>query len=90
MIIDEVYTAQRVKYNNGSFIGLTEDGAQAKTVLGFMVQSMMEKYKDVVCIVPVNKLDTSLLKTHFDRVKLALNKLFLVVAVCPDNHVCNR
>ena len=90
LIIDEVYTAQRIEYSNGSFIGLTEDGAQAKTVLGFMVQSLMGKYKDVVCLVPVNKLDTSLLKTYFDRVMLALNKLFLVVAVCTDNHVCNR
>ena len=33
LIIDEVYTAQRVEYCNGKFIGLTENGSIAKTVL---------------------------------------------------------
>ena len=37
LLLDEVYTAQRVEYNNGSFVGLTEDGVPAKTVLAFMV-----------------------------------------------------
>ena len=27
LIIDEVYTAQRIEHSYGSFIGLTEDGA---------------------------------------------------------------
>ena len=90
LIIDEVYTAQRVEYGNGSFIGLTKDGLPAKTVLAFMIQSLAGKYKDVVCLIPVNKLDTGLLRTWFNRVMDALNDHFLVVAVSTDNHVCNR
>ena len=90
LLVDEVYTAQRIEYSNGSFIGLTEEGAQAKTVLPFMIQSVMGKYKNVVCLIPVKKLDTNLLKAWFDRVMLSLNELFFVVAVCTDNHVCNR
>ena len=26
LVIDEVYTAQRIEYSNGQFIGLTKDG----------------------------------------------------------------
>ena len=61
LLVDEVYTAQRIEYSNVSFIGLTEEGAQAKTVLPFIIQSIMGKYKDVVCLIPVKKLNTNLL-----------------------------
>ena len=88
--VDKVYTAQRVEYNNGSFVGLTEDGRPAKPVLAFMIQSVAGKYKDVVCLMPVNKLNTPLLCHWFDCVMDDINDLFLVVAISVDNHVCNR
>ena len=90
LMIDEVYTAQRVEYCNGSFIGVTEDGTPTKTVLAFMIQSLMGNYKDVVCLIPVNKLDTHLLRSWFDHVMNALDDFCFVVAVSTDNHVCNR
>ena len=90
LIIDEVYTAQRAEYSNGSFIGLTENGTPAKTVLIFMVQSIAGKYKVVVCLVPVNKLETSLLHSWFEKVMRSMNNFLHVIAVCTDNHVCNR
>ena len=62
LMVDEVYTVQRIEYTNGAFVGVTEDGSPAKTVLAFMVQSLHGKYKDVVCLVPVNRLDTVLLR----------------------------
>ena len=37
LMLDEVYTAQRVEYSNGAFIGLTEEGVPAKTILAFKV-----------------------------------------------------
>ena len=90
LMLDEVYTAQRVEYTNGSFIGVTEEGTSAKIVLTFMIQSVKGKYKDVVCLIPIHKLSTVLLRKWFDLVMSALNDLFLVVAVSSDNHVCNR
>ena len=90
LMIDEVYTAQRVEYTNGAFIGLSEDGVPAKTVLAFMVQSTCDKYKDVVCLVPINKLNTNILRTWFNKVMEALDEIFFVIAVSVDNHICNR
>ena len=90
LMIDEVYTAQRVEYSNGAFIGLSEDGVPAKTVLAFMVQSTCDKYKDVVCLVPINRLDTTILRTWFDKVMKAIDEIFFVVALSVDNHICNR
>ena len=62
LMLDELYTAQRVEYTNGSFIGVTEEGVSAKTVLTFMLQSVKGKYKDAVCLIPVHKLSTALLR----------------------------
>ena len=62
LLIDEVYTAQRIEYSNGSFTGLTDNGHAAKTVLTLMVQSVCKNYKDVVCLIPVEKLDTKFLR----------------------------
>ena len=90
LLIDEVYTAQKVEYENGKFIGLTSDGQIAKTVLTFMVQSISSKHKDVVCMVPMINLTTKHLRAWFNKVMSALNEIFLVVAVSVDNHVVNR
>ena len=47
LMIDEVYSSARVEYQNGEFIGLTDDGEIAKTLLVFMVHSL--KHSSQVC-----------------------------------------
>ena len=66
-MIDEVYTTQRFEYCNGSFIWLNEDNLSAKTVLTLMIQSACSTYKGVVCLIPINKLNTAL--WDFDLIK---------------------
>ena len=90
LLIDEVYTAQRKEYSDGSFISLTIEGKPAKTVLVFMVQSVVGNFKDIFCLVPINKLDTALLHHWLNVVLSALDTLCSVVAISVDNHVCNR
>ena len=87
---DKVYTAQKIEYSNGNFIGQTEEGKRAKTVLTFMIPSVSHKYKDVVCLLPINQFDSEFLKKWLDKVMVALNGLFFVVAVSVDHHVCHR
>ena len=89
LIIDKVYSAQSVDYSNGNFVGQTEKSKRAKTVLTFIIQSVSYKYNDVVCLLPVNQFDSEFLKKWFDKVMVAHNGLFFVVAVSVDNHVCN-
>ena len=90
LLIDKVYTAQRIEYSDGSFIGLPMEGKPAKTILAFMVQSVVGNFEDIVCLIPVNKLDTALLHHWFIIVLKALDSLCSVVAISVDNHVCNR
>ena len=89
-LIDEVCTAQRVEYSNGSYIGLTEEGRPAKTVLVFILQSVCKKYSDIVCLVPIARIDTKILKLLFDLGMDAFDEIYFVVAIYVDNHVCNR
>ena len=90
LMIDEVYTAQRVELSNGQFVGYTSDGIPAKTVLTFMIQSSCSKYKDVVCLIPVFRLNSDILYNEFMSVIRQIDSLFRVVAVSTDNHVINR
>lgn len=90
LLIDEVYTADRIEYSNGAYSGLTADGSPAKTVLVFMVQSISSKYRDVVCIIPIQRLTASDLRSYFDRVLVDLKDYFQVCATSVDNHVINR
>ena len=42
LIVDEVYVAQRIENTDGAFVGLAAGGSSAKTVLSFMVQSVLK------------------------------------------------
>ena len=90
LLIDEIYTAKRIEYSNGAFIGLTSDGSPAKTVLSFMIQSISSKYRDVVCIIPVERLTAISLRTYFQSVMSELHDFVRVCAVSVDNHAVNR
>ena len=76
LLTDEVHAANFIEYQNGTFVGLIEDGACARTVLTFMVQSVCKTYKDVVCLVAVEKLDTSWLHYWFNKIIKYLNEFF--------------
>ena len=55
-----------------------------------MVQSIRAKYRNVVCLVPISKLDTAVLRAWLDKVMISIDEFLLVSAISLDNHVCNR
>ncbi|QQP51816.1 Putative LOC101234561 [Caligus rogercresseyi] len=78
LIIDEVYSAQRIEF-------------ATKTVLTFMIKSAGGKYMDVVALVPVVKLTAELLFNQYTRIMKTLWEIdFTVVSLSVDNHTVNR
>ena len=91
LMLDEVYTAAKVEYENGEFVGRTEEGETAKTLLVYMVHSLHSKYKDVVKLIPVAKFNTQLLQTCTISILENLGEVgFTVQALSADNHAVNR
>lgn len=90
LIIDEIYTASRIEYHNGRFIGMTEEGSIAKTVLSFMVESVTSDYRDIVQLIAVDSLTSQHLRRYFDAVISRLDHFVHVIAVIVDNHAVNR
>ena len=90
LMVDEVYPVKHIEYSNGTFVEVMRKDNQRKLCLAFMVQSICSKFKDVVCLIPVLKLESSKLQYWFDKVLEALQDLFSMMAVSVDNHVCNR
>ena len=48
------------------------------------------KYKDIVCLVSVNKLNITLFRSCFDKNIDVLEQTFYIIVVSVDNHICNR
>lgn len=90
LLMDEIYTASRVEYCNGEFIGLTDDGKVAKTILAFMIQSLTSSYNDVVCVIPIEKLTTEKMIHYYKRVISELRDLVFIQGLSVDNSAVNR
>ena len=90
LIVDEIYSAQRVEYSNGRFFG-QKNGEPTKTMLGLMIKSVAGKYSDMIALVPQTKLNSEVLKSEFDKVFEATTVVgFHMVATLADNHRINR
>ena len=90
LLIDEVYTNQRVEYSQGKFFGLYESKA-SKTLLVFMVKGVASKFRDVVALLPVTNLDAQRLQVEERKVLEAMTEIGLeVVNYSADNATANR
>lgn len=69
---------------------MTENNDLAKTVLVFMVTSLRANFSEVVFLLPVRNLTTSVLVENFQKVMSFLSPHVLVQAVSVDNHIVNR
>ena len=90
LMMDEIYSAQRVEFVGGKFFGC-EDGNVTKTVLALMIGSAGGKYQDVVALVTVPKISAEFLASHWSVVMKGLWEIgFTVVSTSVDNHTANR
>ncbi|CAB4056008.1 C3ORF10 [Lepeophtheirus salmonis] len=55
IMIDDVYTSQRVEYSRGKIYGL-ENGQITKTVLAIMIKSITSPFEDIIALLPVHKI----------------------------------
>ena len=84
LLIDEIYTAQRVEYQLGKLYGC-ESQQTTTTFLCFVVSSVAGDYRDVVCLTPVVNLTSGL------QVLQVVHSVGLtVVATSMDNFSANR
>ena len=67
LILDEVYTANRVEYSGGKFYGY-ENKQVTKTLLGFMIKSVAGKFHDMVALVPISKIDADVIDKLWHKV----------------------
>ena len=86
-----MYTRKkRVEYSSGTFYGY-ENQNVTKTLLCFMIKSVGGKYMDMVCMSPIDKLDSDILHSMWLNVLEKLTEIgFDVVSDTVDGHSSNR
>lgn len=79
MILDEVYTSKRVEYSSGKFYGY-ENQTVTKTLLGFMIKSVAGKFRDMVALVPIAKVDSDVINILWHKILQVRSKyLFSII-----------
>ena len=90
LILDEVYSAKKVEYQNGKFYGY-ENQTVTKTLLGFMIKSVGGKFMDIVCLFPIDQLNADILHSMWKNVLKEISDIgFDVVSNTLDGHSSNR
>ena len=88
-LLDEVYSDQKVQYEGGKFFG-AEGGEITKTMLCIMLKSICGKYRDVVAMVPIVKINAEKLYTIWTDVVTKVSKIGFDIAVTmSDGHSSN-
>ena len=89
--MDEIYTCQRAEYSRstGKFYGL-ENEQPTKTLLTIMIKSVASKYQDVIAMIPITKINSSLIYESFDKILECIRQVgFDAVASIADGHSAN-
>jgi hypothetical protein len=90
IVLDEVYSAQRIEFQSGKFYGL-ENEEVTKTLLCLMLNGVAGKYQDIVAMVPLTRVSSTIINTWYIRVLEVVTKIgFDVVATSTDGHSANR
>lgn len=92
LMIDEIHIKPYFDYKGGTIVGSSAHSTEpATTAHVFMAQSLLSPNKDVIHILPVNKLSADVLHEHAKHIILSVEKIGLkVIAVITDNNALNR
>ena len=92
--IDEVHIKSKLVYESGKLIGTafnSEENKPANRLQYFLISPVMSPYRDVVALIPVQKMDaeylTSLLK---DVITTVTRAGYTIINIISDNNVINR
>ncbi len=91
--LDEIHIKPKVSYQNGQLYGnaSNRDQQQANRIQTFMISSVLSSNKDVVSLVPVQKMNAHDLYTMTQEViKNVTTAGYRIVAIISDNNVINR
>jgi hypothetical protein len=88
LMVDESHIKPYMDYKGGNLVGSAYDSQNlATTAHVFMIQSLLSSFKDVVHILPVNRMDAHKLFKILEIVILGLQSCgFEVVAIVTDNN----
>jgi hypothetical protein len=88
LMVDESHIKPYMDYKGGNLVGSAYDSQNlATTAHVFMIQSLLSPFKDVVHILPVNRMDAHKLFKILEIVILGLQSCgFEVVAIVTDNN----
>jgi hypothetical protein len=91
-MVDEIHIKPYMDYKGGNLVGSAYDSQNlATTAHVFMIQSLLSPFKDVVQILPVNRMDAHKLFKFLEIVILGLQNCgFEVVAIVTDNNKINN
>lgn len=91
--IDEIYTKKQLSYIAKCLYGFAEnrDGELAKTVLGFMINSVYGHMKEIVSLIPVSNISGEELNDYTKNIIYKLQSIgFKIISISSDNHKINR
>ncbi|KAF2885617.1 hypothetical protein ILUMI_20559 [Ignelater luminosus] len=92
LLMDEIHLKENLDYKSGNIVGNAfNDEKLAKSAHVFMISSLMSPYKEVVHILPVNKMTGEVLHTFLKNIVIGLHNIgFEVLGVVSDNHSISR
>ena len=91
--LDEIHIKSKLAYQSGKLIGTAENNDQkpATRIQCFMISSVLSNNKDVVSLIPVEKMKSQdFCKMTLDVIHNVTKAGFTIVSIISDNNIVNR
>lgn len=83
LMIDEIHLKQHLDYKGGNICGLSYDNKNlANSAHVFMISSLLSKYKDVIHILPTNKINAEIIHEIVKKIIIGLEEIVFFCNMC--------